>query len=54
MIMDRVFQDSLNSPEFSVFPAYWDKDYKDLTYGVGGNLEADPQKISYFKYYMFQ
>lgn len=47
MIMDGVFQDSLNSPEFSVFPAHWDKD---LTYGVGGILKADPQKISYFKY----
>ena len=36
MFRDRVFQDSLNSCEFySVFPAYWDKDYKDVIYGGG-------------------
>lgn len=54
MLMDRVFQDSLNSPEFrSVLPAYCNKDYKDVTYGMGGNLEADPQKMSYFKIFFF-
>lgn len=34
MFVDRVFQDSLNSPEFcSVLPAYWAKSYEDMSYG---------------------
>lgn len=34
MFVDRVFQDSLNSPEFcSVLPTYWAKNYKDMSYG---------------------